>query len=55
MKEYQKLEFDKKRFRIKHCPCGKSNKDGKFIPYKGLDNCGYCHSCGKTFYLNCKK
>ncbi len=49
MKENQKLEFDKKRFRIKHCPCGKSNKDGKFIPYKGFDNCGYCHSCGKTF------
>jgi Domain of unknown function (DUF6371) len=44
-----KLVFDKKRYRIKFCPCGKKNKDGKFAPYVGYDNCGYCHSCGKTF------
>lgn len=44
-----KLELDKKRFRVKFCPCGKSNKDGKFVPYVGHENKGYCHSCGKTF------
>lgn len=44
-----KLELDKKRFRAKHCPCGKSNKDGKFVPYVGHENKGYCHSCGETF------
>lgn len=44
-----KLELDKKRFRVKFCPCGKSNKDGKFVPYVGFENNGYCHSCGETF------
>jgi hypothetical protein len=45
-----KLELDsKKRFNVKNCPCGKSNKDGKFVPYKGHENKGYCHSCGETF------
>jgi hypothetical protein len=43
------LKFDKNRFRVKNCPCGKSNKDGKFIPYIGHENKGYCHSCGETF------
>ena len=55
MKENQKLEFDKKRFRIKHCPCGKSNKDGKFTPFKGYDDKGYCHSCSKTFLPELQK
>lgn len=32
------------------CPCGKSNKDGKFVPFEGFSDYGYCHSCGKTFY-----
>ena len=44
-----KLELDKKRFRVKECPCGKSNKDGKFVPYVGYEEKGYCHSCGGTF------
>jgi len=44
-----KLELDKNRFRVKYCPCGKSNKDGKFVPYIGYENKGYCHSCGETF------
>ena len=44
-----KLELDKKRFRVKFCPCGKTNKDGKFVPYAGHENKGYCHSCGETF------
>lgn len=43
------LKFDKKRRRVVECPCGKSNKDGKFAPYVGYDNKGYCHSCGQTF------
>lgn len=43
------LNFDKKRYRVKHCPCGKDNKDGKFVPYVGFENKGYCHSCGETF------
>lgn len=44
-----KLEFDKKRNRVECCPCGKKNKDGKFIPYVGHEKAGYCHSCGETF------
>jgi hypothetical protein len=44
-----KLTFDRKRRRVKYCPCGKSNKDGKFVPYLGYENKGYCHSCGETF------
>ena len=43
------LKFDKKRCRVKFCPCGKDNKDGKFVPYVGFEKKGYCHSCGKTF------
>lgn len=44
------LDFDsKKRFRVKICPCGKSNKDGKFVPYMGYEDKGFCHSCGETF------
>jgi len=43
------LKFDKKRNRAKFCPCGKDNKDGKFVPYVGFENKGYCHSCGETF------
>lgn len=43
------LKFDKKRNRVKLCPCGKDNKDGKFVPYVGFENKGYCHSCGDTF------
>jgi hypothetical protein len=44
-----KLELDKNRFRVKSCPCDKNNKDGKFVPYVGFENKGYCHSCGETF------
>jgi hypothetical protein len=50
-----KLNLDKKRFRIKHCPCGKSNKDGKFVPYVGYENKGYCHGCGETFLPELKR
>lgn len=43
------VQFDKNRKRVKHCPCGRNNRDGKFIPYIGHDRYGYCHSCDKTF------
>ena len=34
------------------CPCGKSNRDGKFVSFDGLEGQGkgYCHSCGETFF-----
>ena len=54
------LELDKNRFRVKHCPCDKSNKDGKFVPFEEYENRGYCHSCGVWFNVaanmchNCK-
>ena len=44
-----KLELDKNRKRAKTCPCGRNNKDGKFVPYVGYNDKGYCHSCGDTF------
>lgn len=43
------LKFDKNRRKAKYCPCNKSNKDGKFAPYVGYFDKGYCHSCGNTF------
>jgi hypothetical protein len=37
-----------------YCPCGKSNKDGKFVPFvingSASSKFGYCHSCGKSFF-----
>ena len=44
------LEITKQRnFKIITPCCSKSNKDGKFVNFKGLSECfGYCHSCGKT-------
>jgi len=35
-----------------HCPCGKSNKDGKFANEIGFEgqSIGSCHSCGKDFW-----
>lgn len=46
------LKFDRKRTRVKYCPCGKSNRDGKFVPYQLHETKGYCHSCDKTFLPN---
>jgi hypothetical protein len=45
----EKLSFERKRTRVKNCPCGKSNSDGKFVPYVGYEDKGYCHSCDQTF------
>lgn len=45
----EQLILDKDRKKAKLCPCGKKNNDGKFAPFKGFVNKGYCHSCGETF------
>jgi hypothetical protein len=46
----QALKFDKRRHRVKQCPCGRNNRDGKFAPFTGYEDKGHCHSCGKTFF-----
>ena len=54
----EKMNFSNSRDRYhlaKFCPCGKSNKDGKFSPDKNDPNCGYCHACDKTFFNNEKE
>ena len=42
-------KFDRNRRRVKQCPCGKSNRNGKFAPYGGYEEYGYCHSCCNLF------
>lgn len=55
------VKLNRKRKEAKQCPCGKSNKDGKFVPFEDFTNRGYCHSCGLTFGVaandcpSCKK
>lgn len=44
------LKFETRRSVAKVCPCGRSNKDGKFAPFKGFTDKGHCHSCGETFF-----
>lgn len=41
----------RERYRMApECPCGKSNRDGKFSPILGSDGrAGYCHSCAQFF------
>lgn len=42
--------FARERYRLAPtCPCGKSNKDGKFNPFKDDPTAGQCHSCGELF------
>ncbi len=53
--EKENLVLDRNRRRVNICPCGKSNKDGKFVPFKNYDKYGYCHSCGETFFPDNKK
>ena len=48
--ENEQYKFDNNRRKVESCPCGKSNKDGKFATFKGFDNKGYCHSCDETFF-----
>ncbi|WP_421807420.1 DUF6371 domain-containing protein [Flagellimonas sp.] len=45
----QGLKFDRNRKRVKYCPCGRSNRNQKFVPFLGEEKFGYCHSCEKTF------
>ena len=40
------------RYKVTSCPCGKSNKDGKFVPYENYTDKGFCHSCNQTFLPN---
>lgn len=52
MNTNRKLKGTGSRFRDNPtCPCGKSNKDGKFVSFVGLEGQGkgFCHSCVKTF------
>lgn len=42
--------FNRNRKIAQMCPCGKSNKDGKFCPFSDNPNFGYCHSCNQTFF-----
>jgi hypothetical protein len=44
------LKLSKRRNLVKHCRCGKSNTDGKFVPFEGYTDYGHCHSCCKTFF-----
>ncbi len=44
------LKFDRNRDKVKTCPCGKSNSDGKFSPFKGYVNRGKCFSCDRVFW-----
>lgn len=48
--EKETYKLDKNRRRVKMCPCGKSNRDGKFAPFKNHDKFGYCHSCCESFF-----
>lgn len=45
-------KFERNRRKVKHCPCGKSNADGKFAPFAGKTKEGYCHSCCQTITNN---
>lgn len=55
-KKMRDLDFEKKRNRVSPlCPCGRSNRDGKFAPFKGFQDKGYCHSCGETFLPQTEK
>lgn len=49
-----KREFDKHR-RALMCPCGKSNKDGKFSNFIDSVEEGYCYKCSELFVQNTKK
>ena len=55
----REFKYSKRRnYKLVTPCCGRSNKDGKFVNYQGLDdNYGYCHSCDTatlppSIYLN---
>lgn len=46
-----KVGFENNRSKVApFCPCGKSNSDGKFAPFKGETQFGKCHSCSEVFF-----
>ena len=45
----EKLSFERRRSKVEKCPCGKSNKDGKFAPFEGYEDKGFCFSCDRHF------
>jgi len=49
MNSNKKISFDKNRKKAKTCPCGRNNRDGKFSPFKGYEDKGYCHSLVKVY------
>ena len=49
-----KLEFDSNRRVAAMCPCGKNNDDGKFSPFKGYTDKGYCFGCEECFPVDGK-
>lgn len=55
IKEHELKLDSRNRFRVKQCPCGKDNRDGKFVPYQEYDAYGYCHSCDQTFLPETKQ
>lgn len=48
---YRKFEANRQKANAS-CPCGKSNRDGKFATEKGFGGkpVGHCHSCGEDFW-----
>lgn len=53
MKHLELVKSFSARLTAKTCPCGShSNKDGKFVPFVGYIDSGFCHSCGRTFLPN---
>tara|TARA_R110002012_G_scaffold216807_1_gene387989 strand:+ start:1454 stop:2314 length:861 start_codon:yes stop_codon:yes gene_type:complete len=48
--ETTQLKFETNRKKAMVCPCGKSNRDNKFAPFKNFIDKGYCHSCDQTFF-----
>jgi hypothetical protein len=55
----ENLKFARIRRQVKQCPCGKSNRDGKFVLFQTEgqpdEKHGYCHSCSQTFFPEIKQ
>lgn len=53
--ESQKFTRQRRSTVVHECPCGKKNRDGKFAPFEGYTDKGFCHSCGDTFWPDDEK
>lgn len=51
----RRREFEPNRQKAVFCPCGKRNNNGKFSPFVGCINEGYCFGCSKTFLTDSAK